>query len=77
MEIEKTVIMQIARERNVDWVLISDTPKKEKNPRSSRNAHLQNTSFSDNVCSTNNMLAILFAKVYCIFCFQHNSLRTI
>lgn len=41
MEMEKTVIMQMTRERNVDWVSIRATPKKEKNPRISRNTHLK------------------------------------
>jgi len=43
MEIENTVIMQTTRERKFDLVSIRATPKKEKNPRSSRNIHLQNT----------------------------------
>ena len=40
IEIEKTVIIQIANERKVDWVSMRATPKNEKKPRTSRNAHL-------------------------------------
>ena len=42
IDIEKTVIIQIARESTCDlWVSISATPKKEKKPRVSKNAHLK------------------------------------